>query len=166
MTYNLVNLKIQNSLNIGHNANPTFSLMNNQSKFFFEDARGFILDTPKDMKLDFFGVDFWHLLCLSSIETSFTHLRIDRHSPSIPLFILYIAFLKVFLDGPQSMAFLVIVISQSLDFCSKLFFYPLILSVFSKYSSFAPSVGCDPGQGFFLKETHSGSNGDHNGYNL
>jgi hypothetical protein len=37
----------------------------------FEDTKGFILDTPKDMKLDFFGVDFWHLLCLSSIETFF-----------------------------------------------------------------------------------------------
>jgi hypothetical protein len=24
----------------------------------FEDTNGFILDTPKDMKLDFFGVDF------------------------------------------------------------------------------------------------------------
>jgi len=31
MTYNLVNLKYQNSLNIGRNANPTFYLMNNQS---------------------------------------------------------------------------------------------------------------------------------------
>ena len=61
MTYNLVNLKDQNSLNIGHKANPTFPLMNNQSNLF-EDTRGFILDTPKDMKLDFFGVDFWHLL--------------------------------------------------------------------------------------------------------
>jgi len=60
------------------------------------------------------------LLCLSSIETSFAHLRIDRHSPSIPLFFcFYIAFLKVFLDGPQSMAFLLLALSQSLDFCSK-----------------------------------------------
>jgi len=31
VTYNLVNIKDQNSLNIGYNANPTFSLMNNQS---------------------------------------------------------------------------------------------------------------------------------------
>jgi hypothetical protein len=52
VTYNLVNLKDQNSLNIGHNANPTFSLMNNQSNIF-EDTRGFILDTPKDMRLNF-----------------------------------------------------------------------------------------------------------------
>jgi len=78
----------------------------------FEDTKGFILDTPKDMKLDFFGVDFWHLLCLSSIETFFffffAPLRIDRHSPSFPLFFFYITFLKVFLDGPQSMAFLVL----------------------------------------------------------
>ena len=81
--------------------------MNNESKKF-EDTKGFILDTPKDMKLDFFGVDFWHLLCLSSIETSFAPLRIDRHSPSFPLFCFYITFLKVFLDGPQSMAFLVL----------------------------------------------------------
>jgi len=85
VTYNLVNLKDQNSLNIDHNANPTFSLMNNQSNPF-EDTKGFILDTPKDMKLDFFCVDFWHLMCLSSTETSFALLRIDRHSPSIPLF--------------------------------------------------------------------------------
>jgi hypothetical protein len=53
VTYDLVNLKDQNSLNIGHNANPTFNLMNNQFNLF-EDTRGFILDTPKDMKLDFF----------------------------------------------------------------------------------------------------------------
>ena len=79
MTYNLVNLKDQNYPNIGHNTNPTFSLMNNQSNPF-EDTRGFTLDTPKDMKLDFFFVDFWHLLCLFSIETSFALLRIDRHS--------------------------------------------------------------------------------------
>jgi hypothetical protein len=74
--------------------------MNNQSNLF-EDTKGFIPGTPKDMKLDFFGVDFWHLLCLSSIETSFALLRIDRHSPSIPFFCFYIAFLKVFLDGPS-----------------------------------------------------------------
>jgi hypothetical protein len=55
----------------------------------FEDTKGFILDTPKDMKLDFFGVDFWHLLCLSSIETFFAPLRIDRHSPLFPLFFLH-----------------------------------------------------------------------------
>jgi hypothetical protein len=95
------------------------------------------------------------LLCLSSIETSFAHLRIDRLSPSIPLFFFfcfYIAFLKVFLDGPQSMAFLLLALSQSLDFCSKSFFYPLVQSVSSKHLSFAPSVGCDPSQGFFFKE--------------
>jgi hypothetical protein len=126
--------------------------MNNQSNLF-EDIRGFILDTPKDMKLDFF-FNFWQLLCLSSIETSFAHLRIDRHSPSIPFFFFcfYIAFLKVFLDGPQSMAFLLLALSQSLDFCPKPFFYPLVQSVSSKYLSFAPSVGCNPSQGFFLKE--------------
>jgi hypothetical protein len=138
--------------------------MNNQSNLF-EDIRSFILDKPKDMKLDFF-FNFWHLLCLSSIETSFAHLRIDRHSPSIPLFFFcfYIAFLKVFLDGPQSMAFLLLALSQSLDFCSKPFFYPLVQSVSSKYLSFAPSVGCDPSQGFFLKEnTLPGSKWDCKG---
>jgi hypothetical protein len=31
VTYNFVNLKDQNSLNIDHKANPTSSLMNNQS---------------------------------------------------------------------------------------------------------------------------------------
>ena len=141
--------------------------MNNQSNLF-EDIRGFILDTPKDLKLDFFFY-FWHLLCLSSIETSFAHLRIDRHSPSIPLFFFfcfYIAFLKVFLDGPQSMAFLLLALSQSFDFCSKPFFYPLVQSVSSKYLSFASSVGCDPSQGFFKRNILSGSNRDPKGYNL
>jgi len=50
------------------------------------------------------------------------------------------------------MAFLLLALSQSLDFCSKPFFYPLILLMFSQYLSFAPSVGYDPSQGFFLKE--------------
>jgi len=70
--YNLVNLKDQNSFNISHNANSTFSLMNNQSNLF-EDCRGFIIDTPKDIKLDFsfqllaFVVSFfnWILFCSS-----------------------------------------------------------------------------------------------------
>jgi hypothetical protein len=57
VTYNLINLKDQNSLNIGQKANPTFSLMNNQSNLF-EDIRGFIQDTPKDMKLDFLVLTF------------------------------------------------------------------------------------------------------------
>jgi hypothetical protein len=38
---------------MSYNANPTFYLMNNQSNLF-EDTRGFIIDTPKDMKLDLF----------------------------------------------------------------------------------------------------------------
>jgi len=122
---------------------------------FFEDTRGFILDIPKDMKLDFFFcVDFWHLPCLSLIETSFAPLRIDRHSPSIPLFFFfcfYLAFLKVFLADPQSLAFFLLALSQSLDFCSKPFYYLLILSVCSKYLSFTPSVGCDPDRGFLKK---------------
>jgi hypothetical protein len=53
------------------------------------------------------------------------------------------------LDGPQSMAFVLLALSQSLDFCSKPFFYPLMLLVSLKYLSFAPSVGCDSSQGFF-----------------
>jgi hypothetical protein len=107
--------------------------MHNQSNLF-EDTRGFIIDTPKDMKLDF----FFHLLCLSSIETSFALLRIDRHSPSISLFFFfYIAFLRVFLDDPQSMAFLLLALSQSLDFCSKSF----LLSV-NPISVFKISLVC------------------------
>jgi hypothetical protein len=39
--------------------------------------------------------------------------------------------------------------------------------VSSKYLSFAPSVGCDPSQGFFLKENIlPGSKWDCKGYNL
>jgi hypothetical protein len=60
------------------------------------------------------------------------------------------------------MAFLLLALSQSLDFCSKPFFYPLIISVSLKYLSFAPSMGCDPSQGFFLKEnTLPGSKWDY-----
>ena len=72
-----------------------------------------------------------------------------------------------FLDGPQSMDFLLLALSQTLDFCSKLFFDPLILSMSPKHFSFAPSVGCDPSQGFFLKENISpGSKWDYQGYNF
>jgi hypothetical protein len=39
------------------------------------------------------------------------------------------------------MAFLLLALSQSLEFFSKPFFYPLILLMSSKYLSFAPSVG-------------------------
>ena len=42
-TYNLINLKYQNSLNICQNANPTFSLMNNQSQSS-DNIRSFIMD--------------------------------------------------------------------------------------------------------------------------
>jgi len=61
--YNLVNLKDQNSLNICHNANPTFHLMNSQS-IFSEDTRGFILDTPKDMKLEFYFLLTFGICCV------------------------------------------------------------------------------------------------------
>jgi hypothetical protein len=60
-------------------------------------------------------------------------------------FCFYIAFLKVFLDDPQSMTFLLLALSQSLDFYSKPFFYPLILLLSSKYLLFSPNVGCDHG---------------------
>jgi hypothetical protein len=50
------------------------------------------------------------------------------------------------------MAFVLLALSQSLDFCSKPFFYPLMLLVSLKYLSFAPSVGCDSSQGFFEKK--------------
>jgi hypothetical protein len=46
--------------------------MNNQFNLF-EDTRGFILDTPKDMKHDF----FWCWL-LAFVVSSFPLLRIDR----------------------------------------------------------------------------------------
>jgi hypothetical protein len=58
--------------------------MNNQSNLF-EDIRGFILDTPKDLKLDFFFT-FGICCVFLQLKPFFAHLRIDRHSPSIPLF--------------------------------------------------------------------------------
>jgi hypothetical protein len=105
VTYDLVNLKDQISLNIGHNANPTFNLMHNQFNLF-EDTRGFILDTPKDMKLDFFFV--------LTFGICFVFLQLKPLLPLLELigillpfhfFCFYITFLEVFLDGPQSMAF-------------------------------------------------------------
>jgi hypothetical protein len=59
VTYNLINLKYHNSLNIGHNANPTFSLMNNQSQSS-DNIRSFILDAKSRVCSSFFfyGIDF------------------------------------------------------------------------------------------------------------
>jgi hypothetical protein len=31
----------------------------------------------------FYGIDFWHLLCLSLIETFFVFPRLNMHSPSL-----------------------------------------------------------------------------------
>jgi hypothetical protein len=45
------------------------------------------------------------LLCLSSIETSFAHVRIDRHSPSIPLFLLLHSLPQSFLGWPSIYGF-------------------------------------------------------------
>ena len=53
MTYNYVHLKDQNSLNRGHKANPTFFLMDNQSKIF-KDTRGFITDTKRHERFHIF----------------------------------------------------------------------------------------------------------------
>jgi hypothetical protein len=42
-----------------------------------------------------------------------------------------------------------------------------IVSIFSnKISLIVPSVGCDPGQGFYKEETHFGLNKDHKRYSL
>ena len=131
------------------------SLMNNESKKNFEDTKGFILDTPKDMKLDFFGVDFWHLLCLSSIETSFAPLRIDRHSPSFPLFLLLHNLPQSFLGWPSIYGFSCSPFLNHWAFILSLSFIIDSISVFilpNNISLIAPSVGCDPSQVFFLKE--------------
>jgi len=98
------------------------------------------------------------MLCLFLIETSFALSRLDRRSPSL-IFDLslsvgnfhsfFLAFLKDFLHA-FSLWFLS---SSPLLIVGPFFlafpFYPLILLVSSKYLLFAPSVGCDPSQGFF-----------------
>jgi len=53
MTYNLINLRYQNSLNIGYMQIQLFVWWITNLNLF-EDIRGFILDIPKDMKLKFF----------------------------------------------------------------------------------------------------------------
>jgi hypothetical protein len=151
VTYNLLNLKDQNYLNIGHNTNPTFPLMNNQSNLF-EDTRGFILDTPKDMKLDFFFVLTFGICCVF-FQLKLLLPFLELIGIPIPFHFFFHSFLQSFLTCPPVYGFfLLLALSQSLDFCSKPFFYTLILSVSSKYLLFAPSVGCDPSQGFFWKE--------------
>ena len=61
-TYNLINLKYQNSLNIGHNANPTFSLMNNQSQS--SDNIRALSWMPKVMFVAFFMVLTFDIYCV------------------------------------------------------------------------------------------------------
>jgi hypothetical protein len=76
-TYNLINLKYQNSLYICQNANPTFSLMNNQSQSSV-NIRSFIMDAKSHVcSLDFFFFTF-DICC----ETFFVFLKLNRHSPS------------------------------------------------------------------------------------
>ena len=114
MTYNLINLKYQNSLNIGYIQIQLF-LWWITNLNLFEDIRGFILDIPKDMKLKFFFY-FWHLLCLSLIETFFAPLRIDRRIlPFHSLFFFFSFFLhslpQRFLGWPSIYGFFLLAFS-------------------------------------------------------
>jgi hypothetical protein len=71
-------------------------------------------------------------------------------------FCFLIAFLKIFLYAPSLCVFF----QPSLNhwtFVLSLLLYPLIISMSSKYLSFAPSVGCDPSQGFYGKNILSSS---------
>jgi hypothetical protein len=80
-------------------------------------------------------------------------------------FCFLIAFLKIFLYAPSLCVFF----QPSLNhwtFVLSLLLYPLIISMSSKYLSFAPSVGCDPSQGFYGKNILSSSKWDYKGYNL
>ena len=88
-TYNLINLKYQNSLNIGHNANPTFSLMDNQSQSS-DNIRGFIMNAKSHVCSSVFFLDM-----------AFTqHFSQFSNMPSIQVFFL-------------------LALSQTLDFYSK-----------------------------------------------
>ena len=157
-TYNLINLKFQNSLNICHNANPTlFFLMNNQSQSS-DNIRSFIMDAKSHV----YSPDFFIFFLVSTFdiccETSFVFPKLSRHSPSfifdLPLsvgnfllvFFSFMAFTQpfsqFFFTCPQSKSFFLLALSQMLDFCSK-----PSLSLLS--SLICPSVGCDPRQGFF-----------------
>ena len=114
-TQNLVNLKYQTSINIGYNANPTFSLMNNQSKK--KRNQRLYPGHTKRYEASIFLVLTFGIYCLFSIENCLASLRIDRHFLSISFFAQPSS--KFFLDGPQSMDFLLLALSQTLDFCSK-----------------------------------------------
>ena len=74
MTYNHINLNDQNSLDMDHNTNPTFDLMNNQSNHL--KILEALSQTPKNMFIAqcfFSGVDFWHLLCLLRLNSPLAH---------------------------------------------------------------------------------------------
>ena len=88
-TYNLINLKYQNSLNIGHNANPMFSLMNNQSQSS-DNIRVFIMDAKSHVCSSIFFLDM-----------AFT-----QH-------------FSQFSNMPPVQVFFLLTLSQTLDFCSK-----------------------------------------------
>ena len=82
VTYTFINLKYQNSLNIGHNANPTFSLMNNQSQSS-DNIRSFIVDAKSHVYSSTFflwlSYSLFHsfLTCLQS-RSSFFQLSLKR----------------------------------------------------------------------------------------
>ena len=120
------------------------------------------------------GIDFWHMLCLFLIETSFALPRLDRRSPSLifdlPLIVgnfysfFYIAFLKVFSHAP-SLWFL----SFSPLLIVGLFFLAFLLSIDSisvfKISLICPQCWVWSYSGFLLKRNViSSSNGDCKGY--
>ena len=150
-----MNLKYQNSLNIGYNANPIFSLMNNHSQSSY-NIRGFIMDAKSHVCSSFFyGIDFWHLSCLSLIETSFVFPILNRHS----FFFIFDlpssgGKFHVFFSHSLSHIFLICPKSRSSFFELFLKHCTFVLNIPFHFCLLllAPSVGCDPGQGFFLKE--------------
>jgi hypothetical protein len=103
--------------------------MNNQSKSF-KYIKGFIIDIKRQcLQLNIFSsIDFWRLLCLFLIETSFALPKVDRRSP---IFILYLplsvgnfhffffhSLPQCFLTCPSVYRFFLLALSQTLDFCS------------------------------------------------
>jgi len=100
--------------------------MNNQSKSF-KDIKGFIIDIKRQcLQLSIFsGIDFWRLLCLFLIETSFALPKLDRHSPifilDLPLSVGNFHFFfhslpQFFLTFPSVYGLFLLALSQTLDF--------------------------------------------------
>jgi hypothetical protein len=100
--------------------------MNNQSKSF-KDIKGFIIDIKRQcLQLSIFsGIDFWCLLCLFLIETSFALPKLDRHSPifilDLPLSVGNFHFFfhrlpQFFLTCPSVYGLFLLALSQTLDF--------------------------------------------------